>query len=94
MILVDDTHIYIGNDVIIGPNVVITSGTHPILPKLRKNGLQYNLPVSVGNNVWIGSGVHIGDNSVIGSGSVVTKNIPANVLAIGVSCKVVRNIED
>jgi galactoside O-acetyltransferase len=98
--LVDDTHIYIGDDVMIGPNVVITSATHPVSYHLRKQGLQYNLPVKVGNNVWIGSGVQImpgvqiGDNSVIGAGSVVTKNIPESVVAMGVPCKVVRKIED
>lgn len=98
--LVDDTHIYIGNNVMMGPNVVIDSGTHPIRPDIRKKQAQYNLPVYIGNNVWIGAGsiifpgVHIGDNSVIGAGSVVTKDIPANVVAIGTPCRVLREINE
>lgn len=98
--LVDDTHIYIGNNVMMGPNVVIDSATHPIRPDIRKKQAQYNLPVYIGNNVWIGAGsiilpgVHIGDNSVIGAGSVVSKDIPANVVAVGTPCRVLREIND
>lgn len=96
--LVDDTDIYIGNYVMIGPNVTIDAGTHPISPKLRKKQAQYNLPVRIGDNVWIGAGaillpgVTIGENSVIGAGSLVTKDIPANVVAVGSPCRVVREI--
>lgn len=96
--LVDDTHIYIGDYTMIGPNVVIATGGHPILPQLREQGYQYNAPVHIGKNCWLGAGViivpgiTIGDNSVIGAGSVVTKDIPANVLAVGNPCRVLREI--
>lgn len=98
--LVDDTHIYIGDHVMIAPNVTIAAGTHPVSPELRERGIQYNLPVHIGRNVWIGSGVQImpgvtiGENTIIGAGSVVTKDIPANVIAFGNPCKVVREITD
>lgn len=98
--LVDDTHIYIGDYVMMGPNVVIISGNHPTSIALRKKGLQYNQSVKIGGNVWIGTGtqilpgVEIGENSVIGAGSVVTKSIPANVVAAGVPCKIIREVED
>ena len=87
--LVDDTHIYIGDCTMLGPNVVIATAGHPILPELREKALQYNLPVHIGRNCWLGAGVivlpgvTIGDNTVIGAGSVVTKDIPANVVAVG-----------
>ena len=82
----------------IGPNVTIATAAHPILPALRKKAAQYNLPVRIGDNVWIGAGaiilpgVTIGENSVIGAGSVVTKDIPANVVAVGNPCRVLRPI--
>ncbi|MFT8399992.1 MAG: sugar O-acetyltransferase [Lentilactobacillus diolivorans] len=96
--LVDDADIYIGNDCMISPNVVMATSGHPILPELRMNNYEYNFPITIGNNVWIGSGtqilpgVSIGDNTVIGAGSVVDKNIPANVVAYGTPCKVARSI--
>lgn len=95
---VDDTHIYVGDHVMFGPNVVVATAAHPIAPQLREKGLQYNKPVHIGNNCWIGAGalimpgVTIGDNSVIGAGSVVTKDIPANVIAVGNPCKILREI--
>ena len=98
--VVDDADIYIGDNVMIAPNVVITTGTHPICPKLREKGYQYNLPVHIGNRVWIGAGtiilpgVTIGDDSVIGAGSVVTKNIPSGVVAVGNPCRVLREINE
>ncbi len=98
LVLVDDEEIFLGNNVMIAPNVTITTATHPICPELRERGLQYNRSVRIGNNVWIGAGVIIlpgvtvGDNSVIGAGSVVTRDIPANVVAYGVPCKVRREI--
>lgn len=98
--LVDDTHIYVGDNVMMGPNVVISSGTHPLEPSLREKGLQYNLPIHIERNVWLGAGViimpgvTIGENSVIGAGSVVTKDIPANVVAVGSPCRVLREITD
>ena len=96
--LVDDTHIYIGDCTMLGPNVVIATAGHPIEPTLRSKGMQYNLPVRIGRNCWLGAGVivmpgvTIGDNSVIGAGSVVTKDIPANVVAVGNPCRVLRPI--
>ena len=98
--LVDDTHIYIGDNVMFAPNVVIVTAAHPINPDLRRYALQYNQPVHIGNNVWLGTGVMvmpgvtIGDNSVIGAGSVVTKDIPANVVAFGTPCRVIRPISE
>lgn len=98
--LVDDGHIYIGDRTMIGPNVTIATAGHPILPELREKGLQYNVDVHIGRNVWIGAGaiivpgVTIGDNSVIGAGSVVTRNIPENVVAYGNPCTVQREISD
>ncbi len=95
---VDDEHIYIGDNSMIAPNVVFSTSGHPILPILRERHYVYNLPIHVGRNVWIGSGaqimpgITIGDNSVIGAGSVVTKDIPANSVAYGVPCRVVREI--
>ncbi len=96
--LVDDANIYIGNDVMFAPNVVLSTAGHPIDPSLRIRGLQYNKEIHIGNNVWIGAGamvmpgVTIGDNTVIGAGAVVTRDIPANVVAMGVPCKVIREI--
>lgn len=98
--LVDDGHIYIGDKTMIGPNVTIATAGHPILPELRERALQFNVDVHIGKNVWIGAGaiivpgVTIGDNSVIGAGSVVTKDIPANVVAVGNPCRVMREISD
>lgn len=95
---VDDGHIYIGDKTMIAPNVTIATAAHPILPELRDKGLQYNVDVHIGRNVWIGAGavilpgVTIGDNSVIGAGSIVTKDIPANVVAVGNPCRVMREI--
>ena len=96
--LVDDSHIYVGNHVMMAPNVVLAGGTHPIHPELRKKQVQYNLPVKIEDNVWLGTGVivlpgvTIGENSVIGAGSVVTKDIPKNVIAVGNPCRVLREI--
>lgn len=96
--LVDDTHIYIGSNTMIGPNVTIATAGHPILPELRKQAYQFNAPVHIGKNCWLGAGVivlpgiTIGDNSVIGAGSVVTKDIPENVVAVGNPCRVLREI--
>lgn len=98
--LVDDTHITIGDYTMIGPNVVIATGGHPILPSLRQEGYQYNAPVHIGKNCWLGAGVivvpgvTIGDNTVIGAGSVVTKDLPGNVVAAGNPCRVLRPINE
>ncbi len=96
--LVDDTHIYIGDYTMIGPNVTIATAGHPIEPSLRQQGLQYNMPVRIGKNCWLGAGVivmpgvTIGDNTVIGAGSIVTKDIPSGVVAVGNPCRVLREV--
>ncbi len=98
--LVDDGEIFVGDNVLFAPHVTLASGTHPIHPELRRKQAQYNLPIRIGNNVWIGAcsvilpGVKIGDNSVIGAGSVVTKDIPADVVAAGNPCKILRPIAE
>lgn len=100
LVLVDDINIFIGNNVMFAPNVIISTTGHPVHPDLRKNGEQFSFPVKIEDNVWIGSnvvilpGVTIGENSVIGAGSVVTKDIPKNVVAVGNPCKVLRPITD
>lgn len=97
---VDDSHIYIGSYTMIGPNVTVATAGHPILPELREKAYQFNMPVHIGRNCWIGAravimpGVTIGDNSVIGAGSVVTKDIPENVVAYGNLCRVAREINE
>lgn len=96
--LVDDTHIYVGDATMFGPNVTIATAGHPIFPELREQAYQYNMPVRIGKNCWLGAGVivmpgvTIGDNTVIGAGSIVTKDIPANVVAVGNPCRVMREI--
>lgn len=96
--LVDDTHIYVGDNTMFGPNVTIATGGHPVLLELRIQGYQYNASVRIGKNCWIGAGaivvpgVTIGDNVVIGAGSVVTKDIPSNVIAVGNPCKILREV--
>lgn len=96
--LVDDTKIEIGDDVMIGPNVTIAAGTHPLDPALRLKKAQYNLPVVIKENVWIGAGsiilpgVTIGKNAVIGAGSIVTKDIPANCVAVGSPCMITKQL--
>lgn len=97
---VDDTHIYVGDNTMIGPNVTIATAGHPILPELREQGYQYNMPVHIGKNCWLGAGVvvvpgiTIGDNVVIGAGSVVTKDLPSNVVAVGNPCRVLREVNE
>lgn len=97
---VDDTHIYVGDYTMLGPNVVLAAANHPLLPQLREKAYQYNLPVRIGRNCWLGAGVivvpgvTIGDNSVIGAGSVVTRDIPADVIAVGNPCRVLRKLDE
>ena len=94
--LVDDTHIYVGDNTMFGPNVTVATAGHPFDPEQRAKGLQINKPVHIGKNCWIGTasvivpGVTIGDNVVIGAGSVVTRDIPSDVVAVGVPCRVMR----
>jgi len=98
--LVDDTHIYVGDYTMIGPNVTLATAGHPIAPELRKKGYQFNMPIHIGKNCWLGAGVivlqgvTIGDNTVIGAGSVVTKDIPSNVVAVGNPCRVMREVSE
>ena len=94
--LVDDTHIYVGDGTMFAPNVTVATAGHPILPSLRENACQFNMPVYIGKNCWIGAGaillpgVTVGDNTVIGAGSVVVKDIPDGCVAVGNPCKVVK----
>lgn len=98
LVVVDDIDVYIGDYVMMAPNVTITATGHPVHASLREHGEQFSLPVHIGDRVWIGSnvvimpGVKIGENSVIGAGSVVTRDIPANVVAVGSPCRVMRPI--
>lgn len=83
----------------IGPNVTLCAGTHPLSPELRLQKAQYNLSITIEKNVWLGAGVivlpgvTIGANTVIGAGSLVTKDLPKNVVAFGTPCEVVKPIE-
>lgn len=96
--MVDDTDIYVGDYTMFGPNVTVATAGHPINPELREQAYQFNMPIHIGRNCWIGAGavitpgVTIGDNTVIGAGSIVTKDIPANVVAVGNPCRVMREI--
>ncbi|WP_312947627.1 DapH/DapD/GlmU-related protein [Superficieibacter sp.] len=98
--LVDDATVTIGDNVMVAPNVTISTAGHPIDPAIRITGQQFSLPVIIEDNVWLGTGViinpgvTIGRNSVIGAGSVVTKSIPADVVAVGVPCRVLRAINE
>ena len=112
-VLQDEGEVHIGDDVMIGPNVTITTNLHPFpaeerkvcwvpnrFPSGHKGNYVYAKPITIGNNVWICAsvtvcaGVTIGDNSVIGAGSIVTRDIPSNVLAYGVPCKAIRDITE
>ena len=96
--LVDDTHIYVGDHTMIGPNVTIATAGHPLLPELREKNYQYNMPVHIGRNCWIGAGaiilpgVTIGDHTVVGAGNIVTKDLPSSIVAVGNPCHVLRPI--
>lgn len=98
-VILDGAKVQIGDNVFIAPNVGIYTAGHPLDVEQRNKGLEYAYPVTIGHNVWIGAGVNIlpgvtiGDNVVIGAGSVVVKDIPSNVLAVGNPCKVLRKIE-
>jgi len=100
LIITDGAKVSFGDNVFIAPNCCFTTAEHAIDPEMRKAGVEIAKPITVGNNVWIGAGttvlagVTIGDNSVIGAGSVVTRDIPANVVAFGVPCRVQREITE
>ncbi|OOM05955.1 sugar O-acetyltransferase [Clostridium saccharobutylicum] len=99
-IILDCAKVTIGNNVFLAPNVGIYTAGHPIHYEPRNEEYEYAFPISIGNNVWIGGntvinpGVNVGDNCVIGSGSVITKDIPANCIAVGNPCRVIREITD
>ncbi len=99
-VMLDGGGIEIGDNVLFGPRVGIYTSNHAADAWERANGACYAKPVKIGNNVWVGAGVQInqgvtvGDNTIIGSGSVITKDIPANVVAAGVPCKVIREITE
>ena len=99
-VILDGAKVSFGDNVFIAPNCGFYTAGHPLDAERRNKGLEYAYPITVGNNVWIGAnvsvlpGVSIGDNSVIGAGSVVTRSIPANVLAAGNPCRVIREITD
>ncbi len=99
-VILDGAKVKFGDNVFVAPQCGFYTAGHPLDVERRISGLEYALPITVGNNVWIGAhvcvlpGVSIGDNTVIGAGSVVTKNIPANVLAYGNPCKVIREITE
>jgi maltose O-acetyltransferase len=96
----DVAQIRIGADVLMGPNVQLLTPTHPIAPEPRRAKWEAASPITIGDNVWIGGmavicpGVTIGANSVIGAGSVVTRDIPANVVAVGNPARVIRSVHD
>lgn len=98
--MVDDTHVYVGDYTMFGPNVIVATAGHPLLPELREKAYQYNAPVHIGKNCWIGAGsmilpdIEIGDNVVVGAGSVVTKDLPSDVVAVGNPCRVLRKINE
>ncbi|MBD8082540.1 sugar O-acetyltransferase [Chryseobacterium caseinilyticum] len=100
VVIIDCAKVTFGDNVFIAPNCGFYTAGHPFDVLERNKALEYAYPITVGNNVWIGAGcsilpgVTIGDNTVIGAGSVVTKDIPANVLAVGNPCKVIREIRD
>ena len=100
LIILDVGKVRIGDNVQIAPNVSIYTAGHPVHPESRNSGYEYGIDITIGDNVWIGGsvtilpGVTIGNNAVIGAGSVVTKDIPADVIAAGNPCRVIRNITE
>lgn len=98
--ILDVGKVLIGNNVQFAPNVSLYTAGHPIHPDSRNSGYEYGIGITIGDNVWLGGnvvvnpGVKIGNNVVIGSGSVVTKDIPDNMIAVGNPCKVIREITE
>lgn len=99
-VILDVGKVTIGKNVMFAPNVSIYTAGHPLHPDSRNSGYEYGIPVTIGDNVWVGGsvvinpGVTIGNNVVIGSGSVVTKDIPDNMIAVGNPCRVIREITE
>lgn len=100
LVILDGAKVTFGDNVFIAPDCGFHTAGHPLDVVRRNKGLEYARPITVGNNVWIGAGVHvlpgvtIGDNCVIGAGSVVNRDIPANSLAVGNPCRVIRSLEE
>lgn len=98
-VVLDVAQVTIGSRTLLGPNVQVYTATHPINYNERASGLEYAKPILIGEDVWIGGstvicpGVKIGDRTVIGAGSVVTKDIPADVIAAGNPCKVIKHLD-
>lgn len=99
-VILDCAKVFLGNNVFLGPNVQLYAGTHPLIASERIKGLEFALPINIGNNVWLGGGVivcpgvTIGDNTTIGAGSIVVKDIPSNVLAAGNPCRVIKELNN
>jgi maltose O-acetyltransferase len=98
VVILDGAPVTVGHYVLIGPNCTIATAGHPLDVNLRRQGLEFALPITIKDDVWIGSnvaimpGITISENSVIGAGSVVTKDIPPNVVAVGAPCRPIRKI--
>lgn len=98
--ILDVGKVVIGDNVMFAPNVSLYTAGHPVHPDSRNSGYEYGIAITIGNNVWIGGnvivnpGVTIGNNVVIGAGSVVTKDIPDNVIAVGSPCRIIREITE
>ncbi|WP_062262821.1 sugar O-acetyltransferase [Endozoicomonas arenosclerae] len=96
--ILDGAEVRIGNNVLFGPNVTLSTAGHPLDATIRNTGLEFCKPITIGDNVWLGAnvtvnpGVTIGDNAVIGAGSVVTRDVPANTVAVGIPCRVVKSL--
>lgn len=97
-VILDVAKVKIGDNVMFAPNVALYTAGHPVYPDTRNSGVEYGIGITIGNNVWLGGnvvvlpGVKIGDNAVIGAGSVVTKDVPSNVIAAGNPCRIIREI--
>jgi maltose O-acetyltransferase len=98
LVVLDGAPVTIGDNVFIGPNVVLSTAGHPVDPVVRTSGLEFVKPITIGDNVWIGAsvvvvpGVDIGPNVTVGAGSVVTRSIPPNCVAVGNPCRVLRHL--
>jgi len=96
-VVLDVSPVHIGDDTLFGPAVQICTATHPLEAKLRR-GKEFSRPITIGSDVWVGAGailcpgVRIGSRSVIGAGSVVTRDIPDGVIAVGNPCRVIRDV--
>lgn len=100
LVVLDVARVTIGDDVQLGPNVALLTATHPIEPRARREKWESAAPVTIGDNVWLGGGVivcpgvTIGENTVVGAGSVVTRDLPPNVLGVGSPARVVRRVDE